>query len=66
MHEITGKERRSNSLRIWLDDHGSLFAYGGDDEERKFIGSLEVDDDDPVVQKAINRIINSTNILQRQ
>lgn len=53
---------RSNSIRLWVDRSGSIWAYSNN--ERSFIGSLEVDNDDPVVQKAIERIIKNSGMLK--
>lgn len=61
--EIKHSEPRKGSIRIWMDRTGSLWVYAGD-EERRFVGSLELDvaKEEPSVKKAIERIINSAGI----
>ena len=59
--DITGKEPRKSGVTIYMDKSGSLWAQNVD--ERKFIGSLEVQDDDPLIRKAINRIVDRTGVM---
>lgn len=61
-----GSGTRSNGLKITMDRDGSLWAFDGQDN-RHFIGSLEVGvaESEPVVDKAINRIVSNSNIVRR-
>ena len=61
--EVKGKEPRKSGLSLSLDREGSLWAYAED--KHFFIGSLEVVDDEPIVKKAIQRIVNNSGILER-
>lgn len=61
--DIKNKPPRKGSLQLYLDRTGTIWAF--QDEERKFVGSLEVTDEDEVVQKAINRILNGSGILRQ-
>lgn len=54
---------RSNRLTILLDRKGSLWAIM--DEERVFIGSLEIDDDNAIVQKAIERLTKNSGVVRQ-
>ena len=61
--DIKQKEPRKGSLQLYMDRTGTIWAFQND--ERKFVGSLEVTDEDEVVQKAINRIINGSGIIKQ-
>ena len=54
---------RSNRLTILLDRKGSLWAIM--DEERVFIGSLEIEDDNSIVQKAIERLTKNSGVVRQ-
>ena len=54
---------RSNRLTILLDRKGSLWAIM--DEERVFIGSLEIEDDNAIVQKAIERLTKNSGVVRQ-
>lgn len=62
--EITHKPLRKGALSIYLDAKGTIWAY--QDKERKFVGSLEVDSDDDIVLKAIDRIIKGAGMLRSE
>lgn len=55
---------RSTALSLWLDRQGTIWAFVGKTKERKFVGSLEVNNDDPDIQKAIERIIKNSGMLK--
>ena len=63
VNEITGKEPRKSGITIFLDRDGSLWATSKD--ERKFIGSLETEDDSSLVQKAITRILDRAGVMRQ-
>lgn len=54
---------RSNRLTILLDRKGSLWAIM--EEERVFIGSLEIEDDNSIVQKAIERLTKNSGVVRQ-
>lgn len=60
--DVKGKPPRKGSLQLFIDDVGSLWAYY--DDERSFVGSLEVDSDEDSVKKSIERIIKNAGILE--
>ena len=62
--DIKGKEPRKGALAIYLDHQGTLWAY--QDNDRKFVGSLEVKDDSEVVQRAIDRLTKNAGVLRQQ
>ena len=61
--DITGKEPRKSGIMIYMDRDGSLWA--SNKEERKFIGSLETQDDSTLVQKAITRIVDRAGVMRQ-
>jgi len=61
---IKGKAPRKNGLQIVLGrDDGSLNAYK--DDQKYYIGFLEVGDDNEIVQKVIRRIIDGAGVQQK-
>ena len=62
VREIKEQEPRKTALILKIDDMGSIWAIK--EGVRKFIGSLELSDEDEVVQKAIKRIITNSGILR--
>ena len=62
VREIKEQEPRKTALILKIDDMGSIWAIK--EGVRKFIGSLELSDEDEVVQKAIKRIIANSGILR--
>ena len=56
---------RKNSLMIFLEENGDLVGWYGD--TRFSIGYLNIQDveDEPMLMKAINRIVNSSGIIDR-
>lgn len=61
--DVKNKPPRKGSLQLYLDRTGTIWAF--QDDERKFVGSLEVTDEDEVVQKAINRILNGSGVIRQ-
>lgn len=61
--EIKGVEPRKNSIQLYLDNKGTLWAF--QQGERYFIGALEISDDRDTVQKAITRILHSAGIMKQ-
>lgn len=55
---------RESALRLWVSRDGTIWAYKGKKSERKYVGSLEVDSDDEVTQKAVERIIKNSGMLR--
>lgn len=64
LREVKGVPPRSNSMVIRMSRDGSLKAYS--DNQSYFIGYLETEaaKDEPMIEKAINRIVNGAGILQ--
>jgi len=60
--DVKNKPPRKGSLQLYMDRTGTIWAF--QNEERKFVGSLEVTDEDDVVQKAINRILNGAGVIK--
>lgn len=60
--DIKGKERRKGTLQIFIDSMGSIWAIK--EGWRKFVGSLEIKDEDEMVQQAIQRIISNSGIRE--
>jgi len=60
---VKGKEPRKHGIRIWMDRRGSLWAF--QEDQRIFIGSLEIENDDELVQKAVERIVKQTGITKQ-
>ena len=63
MRDIKGKEPRSNALILMIDREGGLKAIKKD--RQVYVGWLNIDDDDEVVQQAINRLIRGGGILDQ-
>src|SRR5512139_573091 len=62
LNEELDREERSNKLSLYMDRQGSLWATTKD--KRKFIGSLEVDDDEDIVRAAIERITRRSGVMK--
>lgn len=61
--DVKGADPRSNSITIRMDRDGSLWAFR--QEQRYFVGSLEVSDEEETIQKAINRIVSNSGIMKQ-
>lgn len=60
--DIKGKERRKGTLQIFIDKMGAIWAKK--EGIRKFVGSLEIRDEDEMVQQAIQRIISNSGMRE--
>ena len=60
--DVKGKPPRKGSLQMYLDDAGSIWAW--QDNEKYFVGSLDVDAREEPIQHAIERITKSAGILR--
>lgn len=61
--DVRHAQPREGALGLYVNRDGSILAYQGDQSPR-FVGSLEVTDDDPVVQQAVERIVKNSGILR--
>lgn len=65
LREAKGKEHRKGSLRLEIDDKGTITAwYNG---ERRFAGSLNVTemDSDEIINKSVTRILERSGIKRK-
>lgn len=62
--DIKGKPPRKGALSLYLDLKGTI--WGIQDKERKFVGSLEIDSDDDIVLKAVDRIVKGAGMLRSE
>jgi len=60
--DVRGEELKTGSISLSIDREGSIYAFSNN--QRAFIGSLEIKNEDKMVQKAITRIIKNSGILQ--
>jgi len=60
--EIKKAEPKKGTLMLFMDDIGLIWATK--EGIRKFVGSLEVKDEDEMVQQAIQRIISNAGIRE--
>lgn len=63
VREVKGKEPRKGSLQLFLDRDGTLHAIS--DGLMYDIGYLSIWEDEPVVGKAVDRIVSNSGILRR-
>jgi len=62
--EIRGdRTSSSTSVRIYISDDGRLSCRRGDNGKFRGFGFLEITEDDEVIQKAIQRILNSSGVI---
>ena len=61
--DIKKKERKKGLLQIFIDDMGTLYATK--EGKRRFVGTLQIKDEDEIVQQAIQRIIYNSGIRER-
>jgi len=59
-----GDRSRKSLLSLWMDRNGSIWAFNND-QERFFVGSLDVREDNEYVVKAIERIVANLGILKQ-
>jgi len=64
MEDVKQQESRKSSLKIYVDERGTIWAKKGE-APRKFVGSLEIHSDEEIVKMAIQRIIKNTGMLER-
>jgi len=62
VRDIKHQVPRKSGITLQLSRAGEIWAYNLDN--RYFVGSLEVNNEEPTVQKAIERIKNNSNILE--
>jgi len=62
MRDIKGKEPRSHALILMMDRDGGIKAIKKD--EQRYVGWLNVDDKDEVVQQAISRLVKGGGVLE--
>ena len=60
---VTGKKARKSGLNIVLTRDGSLNVWK--DDKKHFVGYLEVNSEDEVVKKAIQRIIDNAGVTEK-
>lgn len=60
---VKGKPRNSNHMSLKIDEDGYIKAYKNGDE--CLVGQLFVASEDPIVQKAVKRIMDSSGITPR-
>lgn len=60
--DVKGAEPRSSGLQIKMDNIGTLWAWKTG--KRYFIGSLEVTDEEIIVQQAIERLISHGGVMR--
>ena len=60
--DIEGKEPSINALILHIDNIGSIWAYKAG--QKRFIGNLEIKDEDEIVQQAIQRILTNCGIME--
>jgi len=60
--DVRGEKLKKGSISLFMDRNGSLWVFSHD--KRYFFGSLSVEDEEEAVQKAINRVIKNSGILQ--
>ena len=61
--EIREEPRRKSSLMLFEDEIGSLWAWKNN--QKLFVGSLEVNSDEEIVQQAIERIRKGAGVMKR-
>lgn len=60
--EIKGQEPRSTALMLSVDGSGALWATK--DGVRKYVGHVEVEDEHPIVQQAVERLLRNAGVLR--
>ena len=63
IREIKKVPPKSGSLQLQLAEDGSIYAWYK--EQRYFVGSLNVDDKNEIVQKAISRITGDGKVMEK-
>ena len=63
IREIKGKKPKAGSLQLQLAEDGTIYAW--QDDKRYFVGSLNIKDENVIIQKAISRIMGDGKILEK-
>lgn len=63
IRQVKHQERRETALVLTISRTGSIMARQGNGQ-LKFLGSLEINDQDETVQAGVNRIIENSGILK--
>ena len=63
LRDIKGKEPRSHALVLMMDRDGGIKAIKKD--QQKYVGWLNISDEDEIVQQAISRITRGGGVLQQ-
>lgn len=63
MRDIKGKEPRSHALLLMMDREGGIKAIKN--EKQVYVGWLNIDDEDEIVQQAISRIEKGAGLLSQ-
>lgn len=63
IREIKGKKPRKSGMTIQMERDGSLYAYK--DSKRVYVGFLDLKEQDELLLKAIERILDGAQIIRR-
>lgn len=63
LRKVTGKEAKKSGIQVVLGRDGVLNAYQG--KNKHYIGFLEVNSEDEVVKKVIQRIIDNVGVQEK-
>jgi len=63
VRDIKGVEPRKGSLQGYVSEDGTL--YGWMNNRRADVGWLDINSDDPIVQKLVNRIMDNAGVLRK-
>jgi hypothetical protein len=61
--DVKDVEPRGNALQLYIDDKGTIWAFH--QNKRSFVGSLELQNDDETIQKAVERIIKNSGMMRQ-
>ncbi len=61
--DIKGQLPRSNTLQLYLDREGTIWAY--QKEHRYFVGSLDISAKEEPIQQAIERIVGRSGMMKQ-
>jgi len=63
LRKVTGKEAKKSGIRGELGRDGGLWAW--QNNKKHYVGFLEVNSEDEIVKKFIQRIVDSTGIMEK-
>ena len=63
IREVKGKKPRKSGMKIQIERDGSLYAYK--DNRRVYVGFLDLKEQDDLLLKAIERILDGAQIIRR-